>query len=210
MSLWPWGKPHEAALDCLASESKRKPRAHPGLSRSDHNGFLHSGSLSGWASMVAAFREGLNDVVYAEGRNVVSLGGRKLRSTDSTSGQTKALSLLIAIYRLSLSRSPPRACARHRDQFYEPRLGDEVDWPFVPGEARFLCGRDGRFAPLRRCLILFECTSSCFSVRAEVSTAPRVIAGRNPPAPHTTPRRTPWGVCAHRSYLAHSTDAGGA
>jgi hypothetical protein len=79
---------------------------------------------------------------------------------------------------------------RHRDQFYEPRLGDEVDWPFVPGEARFLRGRDGRFAPLRRCLILFGCTSSCFSVRAEVSTAPRVIAGRNPPAPHTTPRRT--------------------
>ena len=33
-------------------------------------GFLHSGSLSGWASMVAAFREGLNDVGYAEGRNV--------------------------------------------------------------------------------------------------------------------------------------------
>ena len=52
--------------------------------------------------MVAAFREGLNDVVYAEGRNVVSLGGRKLRSTDSTSGQTKALSLLIAIYRLRI------------------------------------------------------------------------------------------------------------
>jgi len=27
-------------------------------------------------------------------------------------------------------------------------------------------------------------------VRAEVSPAPGVIAGRNPPAPHTTPRRT--------------------
>jgi hypothetical protein len=27
-------------------------------------------SLSGWASMVAAFREGLNDVGYAEGRNM--------------------------------------------------------------------------------------------------------------------------------------------
>src|SRR5262245_56479665 len=33
-------------------------------------GFLHSGSLDGWASMVAAFREGLNDAGYAEGRNV--------------------------------------------------------------------------------------------------------------------------------------------
>jgi ABC-type uncharacterized transport system substrate-binding protein len=33
-------------------------------------GVLHSGSLDGWASMVAAFREGLNDAGYAEGRNV--------------------------------------------------------------------------------------------------------------------------------------------
>jgi putative ABC transport system substrate-binding protein len=33
-------------------------------------GFLHSGSPDGWASMVAAFREGLNDAGYAEGRNV--------------------------------------------------------------------------------------------------------------------------------------------
>jgi putative tryptophan/tyrosine transport system substrate-binding protein len=33
-------------------------------------GFLHSGSLGGWASTVAAFREGLNDAGYAEGRNV--------------------------------------------------------------------------------------------------------------------------------------------
>jgi putative ABC transport system substrate-binding protein len=33
-------------------------------------GFLHSGSRDGWAFMVAAFREGLNDAGYAEGRNV--------------------------------------------------------------------------------------------------------------------------------------------
>jgi putative ABC transport system substrate-binding protein len=33
-------------------------------------GFLHSGSLDGWASTVAASREGLNDAGYAEGRNV--------------------------------------------------------------------------------------------------------------------------------------------
>ena len=33
-------------------------------------GFLHSGSPDGWAWMVAAFREGLNDAGYAEGRNV--------------------------------------------------------------------------------------------------------------------------------------------
>src|SRR2546422_211742 len=33
-------------------------------------------------------------------------------------------------------------------------------------------------------------TRAIAAVRAEVSTAPRVIAGRNPPAPHTTPRRT--------------------
>ena len=33
-------------------------------------GFLHSGSLDTWAWMVAAFREGLNDAGYAEGRNV--------------------------------------------------------------------------------------------------------------------------------------------
>jgi putative ABC transport system substrate-binding protein len=33
-------------------------------------GFLHRGSLDGWASMVAAFREGLNAAGYAEGRNV--------------------------------------------------------------------------------------------------------------------------------------------
>jgi ABC-type uncharacterized transport system substrate-binding protein len=33
-------------------------------------GFLHSGSPGPWASMVAAFREGLNDRGYAEGRNV--------------------------------------------------------------------------------------------------------------------------------------------
>src|SRR6266481_1386149 len=33
-------------------------------------GFLHSGSLEGWTSMVAAFREGLSDAGYAEGRNV--------------------------------------------------------------------------------------------------------------------------------------------
>jgi putative tryptophan/tyrosine transport system substrate-binding protein len=33
-------------------------------------GFLHSGSLEGWTSTVAAFREGLNDAGYAEGRNV--------------------------------------------------------------------------------------------------------------------------------------------
>jgi putative ABC transport system substrate-binding protein len=32
--------------------------------------FLHSGSLDGWASMVATFREGLNEAGYAEGRNV--------------------------------------------------------------------------------------------------------------------------------------------
>jgi len=33
-------------------------------------GFLHGGSLDGWASTVAAFREGLNDAGYVEGRNV--------------------------------------------------------------------------------------------------------------------------------------------
>jgi putative ABC transport system substrate-binding protein len=33
-------------------------------------GFLHSGSLEGWTSTVAAFREGLNDAGYVEGRNV--------------------------------------------------------------------------------------------------------------------------------------------
>jgi putative ABC transport system substrate-binding protein len=33
-------------------------------------GLLHSGSLGGWTSMVAAFREGLNDAGYAEGRNL--------------------------------------------------------------------------------------------------------------------------------------------
>jgi putative ABC transport system substrate-binding protein len=33
-------------------------------------GFLHSGSLDGWASMVAAFREGLSDAGYPEGQNV--------------------------------------------------------------------------------------------------------------------------------------------
>ena len=30
-------------------------------------GLLHSGSLGGWTSMVAAFREGLNDAGYAGG-----------------------------------------------------------------------------------------------------------------------------------------------
>src|SRR5262245_4703757 len=33
-------------------------------------GLLHSGSFDTWAWMVAAFREGLNDAGYAEGRNV--------------------------------------------------------------------------------------------------------------------------------------------
>jgi putative ABC transport system substrate-binding protein len=33
-------------------------------------GFLHSGSLDGWAWMVAAFREGLNNAGYVDGRNV--------------------------------------------------------------------------------------------------------------------------------------------
>jgi hypothetical protein len=107
----------------------------------------------------------------------------------STPGQTKALSLLIAIYRLSHSRSPPRACAATSRSILRAAVG---------GRGRLAVRSRGSPLPSRprwqicalACLILFGCTSSCFSVRAEVSTAPRVIAGRNPPAPHTTPRRT--------------------
>src|SRR5262245_45709774 len=71
---WPWGKPHEAAGLHRTSWQlgSRVPRgAHTQQPAMPVIGFLNSASAGPYRQLIDAFRRGLNETGFVEGRNVM-------------------------------------------------------------------------------------------------------------------------------------------